>query len=417
MRGSAVRASLLFSLLFLSLAYSGLTPCPTSAVLGNGIGAGVSSTNVTSTAIDLSVLALLVSLIIIGIIYIISKLLPGINLGRWLENEYKEIIKSFILVVVIFSVLAILSGIALTLTGSPTGNYSANVSQLTYQSEVYLCSVNSQLTNSMSSMLDLQIAYGALHSLKIIWPGISIPPEKYLLGLASTPVSAIVIALLPVFKSGVGFTPFSNDVLGLGSPQYSSMFNDVVNFVEIPMLTTYTSQLYLLPLFIAVGLMLLVPIGLIFRAVPLVRGIGGTLIALGIGLGIIWPSILVLFNAPLSNYFTSVFATQLSGSSNPCSGLGLVSTVCSAVVGMSFLSGTVSNPGGGAISVIGVAMSSVYSAYPALNYILFYNLFLIFQFWFLFIIDIILAYSITDNIARLLGGTIRLSFGRRLKLI
>ncbi len=397
---AAVRFSFMLLFLLIGSASAQLTPCPPTTAIGNALGV---SGNILLVAMALAALALLVSFLAIAIIYIISRIVPGIGVGRWLESEYKELVKSAILIVVIFSVVAILGGVALSLTGNTTGTYATNVSQLTYQSEIYLCSVNSNLTNSLGSMLALQVGYGLFHSLRVIWPGIPIPPVP-LPGWG---------ALIPVFRSGVGFRPITSDLLGTGGGQYSSFFNDAVVFLEFPMITVYTSQLYLVPLFIAVGLALLIPIGIIFRAVPLIRSIGGTLIALGIGLAIVWPSLLILFNAPVSAYFSSVFSTQISSpANNGCSSLGLLSTPCNSIMSINILKENVQ-----ALDGAWYAMTTLVSIYPALNYILYYNLYLIFQFYFLFIIDLILAYSITDNIARLLGGSIRLSFGRRLKLI
>ncbi len=408
MRASALRASLVLSLLLFSTLYAAAPGlCPPTTFVGYLI-AG-SSVIVLAAAIGISVIALLASMMLIAVVYIITKLIPGIHIGRWLQNEYKEFIKSALIVATIFSVLSILSGIAVALMGSPGTNYLTNVAQLTYQSEVYLCGVNDQLINSMNNMFELSLAYGALSKSEVEWPGIPLPPEiSY-----AIPVVGEFLMNAPVFYSGFGARPFGNDVLGLGGSQYSSMFNDMVTFVEFPVMTFYSSQIYLVPLFESVGLLMLIPLGLIFRAVPLVRGIGGTLLGLGIGLAIIWPSMLVLVNAPISSYFSSVFSTQIVQPtvSHACDSWGILSTICNSIL----------QPTGGfllgLLKGIGISASTLVSIYPTLNYLMEYNLYLIFQFYFLFILDLILAYSITDNIARLLGGSIRLSLGRRLKLI
>ncbi len=407
MRASLLRPVLLAALLYVGIAYAQSGICPPSQNIGNLIGIGAAA--ILPIAIALSLLALLVSIMIIGIIYIITKLLPGVGLARWLQDEYKEIVKSAILIMVIFSVISIMSGISIALMGTTTSSYGANVSQLYYQSEVYICSVNTQLNTSMQNMFDLELVSGFASDVHVYWQGIPFPPALSY----AIPVVGEFLADLPVFYSGFGAVPFNNNVLKYGSSaQYSSLFNDMVNFVEFPMITVYSSQRFLLPLFMVVGLLLLLPVGLIFRSIPLIRGIGGTILALGIGLAVVWPSVLVLFNAPMSSYFSSVFPTQIQQQSlgNACNSWGILSSVCNSISsGAEFASGLAEST-----AVVFQSMSSIY---PALNYLLYYNLFLIFQFYFLFVFDLIITYSIIDNIARLLGGSIRLSFGRRLKLI
>ena len=44
-------------------------------------------------------------------------------------------------------------------------------------------------------------------------------------------------------------------------------------------------------------------------------------------------------------------------------------------------------------------------------------IFLVFQFFFVFVLDLMIGYTITDKIARMLGGSIRLDLGGKLKLV
>ena len=68
----------------------------------------------------------------------------------------------------------------------------------------------------------------------------------------------------------------------------------------------------------------------------------------------------------------------------------------------------------------GIAFSTIGSIYPALNFLLGYGvngMYLAFQVFFLFVLDLIILFPLTDGIARLLGGTIRFQLGGKLKLV
>ncbi len=120
------------------------------------------------------------------------------------------------------------------------------------------------------------------------------------------------------------------------------------------------------------------------------------MIGLGIGIGIIFPSTVVLLNIPLSNlfYFLIPSVTVPSGS---CGVLGLF---------CAFLPIPLLTDG---FSVIG-------TIYPALNVFIGTSIYFIFQFL-LLVLDLVIVYAIGDNIAKALGGTFRLSLGDKLAMV
>lgn len=367
---------------------------------------------VTATDIGVSLLALTVSFDIVAIGYIISKLVPTVGVGDWLRAEYWEIAKSAMLIGGIYGIITFMSSIAVALTGNSTGSYVNNIGNLMLNAENYLCNVNSNVTTSLSNIIPALVGLGELQSIRISY-GIPIPP-----------IPIIAQPELPVFTSGATFPILSNFLLGSSfvfHGQGVSLYNDALVFLAYPIEVFYLTQIYILPVLMIIGLVVLIPLGLILRALPFVRGIGGSLVAFGLGFAVIWPSILILFNNTASSYlfnFLTVTPT-FSGVAVKCGNLLFVSGICNGIAGMLSLNAftAVSGKAAPPSSPFSLALASINSINPALNLILYYNLYLILQFYLLFILDLMIVYPVTDGLARMLGGSIRFALGRRLKLV
>ncbi len=412
-----LRLSLLLFMLMLGVTYASPILC-SSTLLNNNVYTTVASFSsiALSMAIFLSAVSLLVSFVFISIIYIVSKIFPETKIGSFLGNEYRELVKSILIIVIIYAAISFVSGIAVSFTGASIGNFATNTGNLLYNSEVYLCGVNNVLMQSIESLTSLSLADGIFKGLLISWGGLPIPP---------VPIPGPLGLILPVVKSGVSFSLLKNNILQTdfvsGSQFTTSMMNDLFNYIYFPAVNIITVQISVLPIFEILGLWVLIPLGIIFRALPFVRGIGGTLIAFGIGIALIWPSVLVLFNAPVSNFFYGYLSVHGEVPlSTGCSSLGLVSSICnglsnfvyfetSGVAGGSITSGTINS--------FTLAFSTLFSIYPSLNYILQNTLYILFQIFIVFMFDLVITYTITDNIARLLGGSISLSVSKKLKLV
>lgn len=398
------------------------------------------SFNVPGGVIALSCIALMMSFLVIAIAYAIGKILPASNISNWLQKEYWEIIKSAILVAVVFLVISLVSSIGLILNGSATsaiGAYPSSVQSLALYSENYLCTVNNQANLSISNFAPYLFDVSLVKSISLSYGGFPIPP---------------LLTFGPVFRSGINgaYLFYQSFLLGVNiiylGPM-TSIFMDFVIFLVVPAMVFYSSQIVLLPFLIFLGLAVLFPIGLVMRSLPLLRGIGGTLIAFAIGIAIIWPSILILFNAPVSSWFCGVVGTSfctplgpvsissftqftnsaLSYCQNPQNvPQGFMSTSCSSIINT--ITNMFNSPTGASIAanaqgfsnVIGympLAIESGSNVLPAINMLVQYNLYLIMQFYILGVIDLMILYAFTDNIAKMLGGSIRLGIGRKLKLV
>ena len=193
---------------------------------------------------------------------------------------------------------------------------------------------------------------------------------------------------------------------------------------------------YLLYVIANIGLAVLLPLGIIFRAIPFLRGIGGTLIALGIGASIIFPVMLLAVNNTITSYFVPTL--QAPGPPSTCSQSGLnggtqwlctffsqvISTVFNPLASIALASfGTVQYAGSGTNCAGGTYRNPAYDGFnagenvlfsgsmPILNVMFYYLTPLMFDF-ILLIFDLILGYAVVQGIAKLLGGSVRLGFGK-----
>jgi hypothetical protein len=183
--------------------------------------------------------------------------------------------------------------------------------------------------------------------------------------------------------------------------QYESFINDTINFLYLPVAIFILLLYYTIPSIIFIGMMVLVPLGIIFRAFPFLRGVGGTLFAFGVGLSIVLPMLIILINGPISNMLSEV----LEISPNPSQSLlsGIINALLTPISSIVYL-----------YNVLSYIPYTV-SIYPALNDIVPFFLFLFSQLL-LLVIDMMIWYPLVDSIAKSLGGTIRLSLGGRLKI-
>ncbi|MGC8479246.1 MAG: hypothetical protein ACP5M9_01070 [Candidatus Micrarchaeia archaeon] len=415
-----IRFSIILVALLLSLDYASPLLCSSTVLSSNTYSeiANFSSYS-TGVALYISAFALLASLFFISIVYIINKIFPYERLNSFINSEYKEIVKTFLIIIIIYAALSFASGLAVSLTGQSVSNgFSTNLGNLLYNAEIYLCNTNNILTNGAENLISVALADGLFKGLVINWGGLPLPP---------VPLPPPAGDLLPVVKSGVQFNLLTNNIFQTdfvsGTQFVTSVMNDILNNVYFPAVTLITVQITVLPLFEIIGLWILIPLGLILRALPFVREIGGTLLAFGIGIALVWPSMLVLFNVPVSNFFYGYFSTNNLTPTTSCSSLGLISVVCNAINSFGYyvpeaaLSSVAYGSFTNQINSFSIAFSTLSSIYPGLNYILQNSLYLIIQVFILLIFDLVIAFTITDNIAHILGGSIRLSVTNKLKLI
>ena len=333
-------------------------------------------------------LAFMLSFLVVAIGVVISKAVPNTNLNEWLKNEYWEMAKSAILIAGSVGFIIFAGNISLLLINQqPVSQYgfagiNSALNSLSTASSQALCSVYSninELGNSgATNFFNLVEGIGIMKSIIIGW---------YI------PLPLIVGA----FTFGSTFNIYNNPMLEstIATGQYESILNDTLNYLYLPVMLIIYLLGITLPSIIYIGMMVLVPLGIIFRAFPFLRPIGGTLFAFGIGLSLFLPLLIILINMPISNILYEIMSINIVVNNQNAGGI----------------IGVLLSP----FSSIGTTIGATISIYPALNIIVPFFV-LLFGELALLILDMMIWYPLTDSLAKALGGTIRLSIGGKLKI-
>ena len=369
------------------------------------------------SAIPLCLIGLAISVIILAVAYMAGEVLNYRSLKEFYRAQLWETVKSVIIVVIIFSCLGITSAIAVSLAGGSGSTSGSSIA--TNLGSLYTTVQSSYLTpqlqgaeTSFAALMGLSVGGDLLRSLGLeVWIPVPVPPR------------------------GIPVVQFGADVNLLNSNYITNLYGDPTLSIATgsadivtAMLLSFQVQSDLIYVIAAIGLGAFIPIGLIMRSFPFIRGLGGTMIAIGIGLSIVYPTLLIAFNLPISNYMFT-FTSQAYGVTTcnlfPTLFCGLVNSMVSTVSSFTgFVTGTLPLTLGFGTNIPSVSTISGYGFYtglfspltnggifPSLNFAIDNSLMQVVQF-ILFILDIIIGYVITNNIARLLGGKITLGVGR-----
>jgi hypothetical protein len=400
-------------------------------------------------AFPLMAIGILLSFLIIAIVYVLGNVINFRTMQNWYMAELWETVKTLILLGVIVAALVMLSAVADVLVGVPqaqviqplsgtAGALGTNLAGLYGADSTYLAQQLNGSYQSYAAVLGLDTGIGILKSLSLsLWIPIPIIP--------------------PVIIGSVQFGSTeqvlqSNFITSNPGESAYSITQNIIQLVVVPMLIAFQFQSTYFYDLVTFGLGILIPIGVIFRAFPLVRNIGGTLIATGIGLALVYPALLLIVNLPVSNYIYAFTYSQSLNNNCPFSS-GLMCEMWSAVINViaqpstfAGLTAGVATAGlttassafvtfpltlalgsaaAGNANVVdaevegfGVGLGTPLTStgiYPSLNFIIDNTLGMILQL-ILLGIDIMFGLIITGAITDLLGGKVRLGFGSKLSL-
>ena len=362
-----------------------------STALGNCIG----------YAFPIAFIGIMISFAIVGLAYMIGEALGMDSVKGWYKRELNETVKSAILLGSILFILLVLSSIAVIATGGSASSAGGQAGGLTANLQgLYSSDMNSYFhtemlatTNAFSDMLTFAMGLYLLKSIKFT---LSIPYPIYI-------VEVVLRAT---------FTPYASNVLATTSKSTYSFISDILNLVIVPMSALYVMLYDLFPYMIEYALAVLMPLGLIMRSIPFMRNIGGTLIAISLGVAIVYPTVVLLLNLPVTNYFTAMLqlpnysqtsSTQLGGFK---SAGGLFSMIEKSNNVLGFKISSIKND-----PFITGFFGSLDSIYPSLNFLTYELMNPLLQF-FLNIFDIVIVIVITGNIAQMLGGSLTPGLGR-----
>jgi hypothetical protein len=366
------------------------------------------------SALALAIMGLMISFALVGITYMIGEVVGVDGFKGWYKSELSESVKSTLLVVIIFVGIFIAGGVALALAGSGTSSASGQTPALSGLSGLYT-SVNSTyisseagvMTSSFSNMQSFLDGVGLANSTEInFW----VPIPVFVIPITGTVITA---------GTGAVILPITNNVLGDPSKGF---INSILTLVIIPMTLLFEVLYYMFGTIIGVGLGLLIPTGIVLRAIPFLRPMGGTLIAMGIGIAIIFPIVLLTVNLPVTNYISGSLFTSMQGSGTSSTtytiasaivpGGGIISTFISAAIAIAF-PGSSGGTGSALFSqpLIAGFAGMFTGVYTGLNFVTYWLFNPLLQFL-LIVADVIIVYTLSNNIARLLGGSITLGLGK-----
>jgi len=370
----------------------------------------------TDAGVGLALIALIISFDVIAIAYAISRLFPHLGIRNWLQQEYWEVAKSAIIIVSIYAAITFVGNLSYLIVpsavtaGGSTGGF-ADITPLVSGAERYLCGVNSNMTNVWQLIGIIAGGTGFWTSMQV---GFYIP----------VPLGPF----LTVF-SGISFQPYSNWMLQTGNyliAPYGSIVNDMVNFLLFPFTALTIGLITLMPSLAYLGITFFIPLGLVMRALPFIRGVGGTVIAIGIALSVVLPAVFVLFNYQVTALVTSaipianVQGPSLVGLSCSLPGSGILGTIiCTAATPVLDALTSTANLFGSVWYVLDPTGSGgvfgTNAEFFFVDQLMRVSFYVVIQ-MIIFAVDLMIMYPLVDGIARMMGGSIRLRLGGKLRL-
>jgi len=428
----------------LLLSYSGAAPTSSTGSRCIVTGTSIPLGQCVLSSFPIALLGIGISLLIIAIAFMVNAIFNLKGLKAWYVGELWEVTKSMIVIIVVFTAILLLSSIAILSVPStstcvnsyaPTSSISNNLGGLYGLSDCYLGEEFNDVNTSFYGLFGLSMGLGSVKSLQV--------------------VTFIPIPLPVVFQMGSMANLYVSNIIDHTSLALFSFIKDLMEFLVLPLyiilrIIQYGSGESLFML----GLAIFLPIGIILRAFPTLRGIGGELIGIGIGIGLVLPILLLFINQPITSYiapittFPSITGTLSSEFSLSTSSAGsllgsLSGDIIAAAVNVfalqeltltapvtvslglssstSYITTCLSVSGctstfdpayafiyGFYIGIVNLATPSVY---PIWNFLMDISL-PILLFYLLLILDLILTIIISDSIARFLGGRVRLGIGK-----
>ncbi|MCL5430044.1 MAG: hypothetical protein M1504_01035 [Candidatus Marsarchaeota archaeon] len=382
--------------------------------------------NCFNSSINYVIIGLLVSFMMVALSYLIGEVINIASFKNWYRNELWETIKTVIIVIAIFSAVSVVGTLGTSQAyqigpscsgGSGTGLSGSGIASLYVEASSYLS--NCAFWNADSAYgaaLGVSVGSGLVKSMTLMtYFTIPFPPVP----IPAPPPATGYVPVFGSFNIGTDLTPFSSDILQTSITKGPSFLKDYMGIFTFPLLLVVATINALIYPLGALCLGILLPLGVIFRALPFLRPIGASLIALSIAGAVIFPAVLVFFNIPLSVYMGSLSP----GFTPPQSSCNAFGSVCSSMNSQGGSSVTQQYTG----STLGLdaAESNAYNwgssaggaVYfnsdfsPVLNLLLLYGVPSALQFL-LLVIDLVIGIIAAQNLARLMGGSLRFGIGK-----
>ncbi len=397
-----------------------------------------------SESIGISAIGLIVSLAVVALTYLLGEILNMGGLKGWYRKELWESAKSIMLVAIIYSVLALLGSLSasLAVTSLSTGSSLLSGGGASMQQ----CSSVSTLSAGTSTGLSANLA--TLYNAALI--GYLQPTRCYAYNAFATvfglsvgirtaktlsvetwfAIPLIIPTIPPLLIGGVQFgstaSIFTSTYIEGIDPTIPtfSFIAMIIRMLIVPVMVLLQFQADLLPTVVMSGLAVFLPIGIVLRSIPFLRGIGGTMIAIAIGTSIIYPVLLVTLNMPITDYFIGLTSNTASAPT-PCSGGAIVCSLLYSIPVPTAVDPLILAIGSNNFNPLAANKAAeigftsltlgLTTLYPVINLLNQYALIIVLQFV-LFPIDMVLGIIFVQTLARSMGGALKLSIGKRIKI-
>ncbi len=374
-----------------------------------------SSFNYLSVSEPILGAVLLFSFLVVALAYLVGEVLKIEQLKGWYKSESWELTKTIFLVAMIYITLMIFNIIAthVLLTSSSSSSCQSNSNTIYCLGSQYLGSQVHYSNIALASVTGMSIGIQNAKSL-------SATTALYIFGTVPNSDAKVTDAY------GVKYVALKSDVLETSPTSGDSYIKNTFMLLISPMFILSNTLYDTFYVIIYLSLGILIPIGILFRAIPVLRGAGGTVIALGLVGSIFYPLILVGLNAPVNSFFAANYYLTPPGIPNVyngCQNSGYLGYICDASTwGPQLLFDGMAGVVGG---IFGSSASQSYQSATngalfngvlvTVNFLNYYTFPLMVNF-ILFIIDLVFVYALAQGIAKMLGGTLRLSLGKKISI-
>lgn len=365
-----------------------------------------SLTNSLSDAVSVSFIAILFSFSIVALSYVLGEVLKVEGLKKWYQGELWETVKSILIVISIFSILVISSGIATAIGGNPasfslSGNQQSLSTSIQHNLEYfyystycgYIYPMNTSMNNDFDYVYGLALGTDFMKSLKL---------DLYI----PVPIPIPIPGIFAGFTFGSESNIYVSSIIDTAGKS-TSFLADFTTVVVVPLYLLFAMQAQYFYTIVILGLTFFIPFGVILRAIPVVRPIGGTLLAIGIGISLVYPALFVIMNIPLTSVANSIFVAPQSSSFTPSGVLAILSTIIGTIASF-FVNPYVA-------SGFFAGLSGIFGVYNQLNLITYTMVNALVQFL-LLIFDLVIGLVVTGHIATLLGGRLPTGLGKKFKI-
>lgn len=258
---------------------------------------------------QLAVLVIFISLILVSLVYMLSSMLQNDSFKKWAQNELYQVIASAVLLGSVFIFLGIIDTLVINIisTIDPSLNLQCSGSVCTFRVEK-ISSFELGSQNAVRiSLQELNCNQGYCH----IEVAKSMLNKFYDVTRVYTANKIADIGWVAIFQSVSIklYSAFSIKPLA-GFQPVLDIYNSFISYIGYILIWLKTNEVFLTFVSVALFPSFLVA-GIALRSISIMRGVGGLMLSLAIGLFFVYPILLVFVTTIISpdpNYHVIVFS-------------------------------------------------------------------------------------------------------------